>query len=385
MKILQQTILIATLLLSLAGGSVNAQDVPQNQTGGGSTPSTVPANPPGAFFANIANAAKSLQSKANQSLTKSMLDSGRKIARGGTVTWALGLGGSLALVYLIAASIEALGQGRPMAHVIFEVGLPVVMCAYLLQNYDSLIDQFAGSSGFLSYVRNIGGDPTGGTIDMYSKVLQMVALTIKTACQDLTDTFSVFTIKASLLALFDAAMAILFALVILGLCLIGAVEMLGLILMGPFLGAVAIAVGPVFIAGFATPWTREYFSKWVGFLVGSAVLTGILGVCVAVASALFSTFNFYDIAGTSVPSATSLLMVGIVIMTVNSLIQQAPGIASALVPGSIGANRGVANAIRDGGAAVHGRVSGAVHQARDMLKRPEKNKVTPTVRAPWVD
>lgn len=385
--ILQQAVLVATVLSGLVVTNVNAQEVPPIQTSNTEVPvhSSVPENPPGAFFASIANAAKSLQSKANQNLSSGLLEAGRKIATTSMITWALGAAGSLAMVYWIFMTIQALGQDRPMAHVIFEVGLPVVICAYLLQNYDLLISEFAGSSGFLSYIRNVGGDPVGGVIEMYSKVLQMVALAIGTACQDLTDTFSVFTIKASLLALFDAAMAVLFALVILGLCLSGTVEMLGLILLGPFLGAVAIAVGPIFIAGLVTPWTRDYFGKWLGFLVGSAVLTGVLGICISIASALFATFNFYEIAGTSAPSAMALLIVAIVIMTVNALIQQAPAIASALVPGSLGASKGVANSIRKGAGDVHSRAYGTALQARDMMRRPEKNKATPNVKEAWRD
>ncbi len=348
-------------------------------------PSTVPANPPGAFFTNIANAAKSLQSKASKGISEGLIDAGQRIAAKNSSKWALGIAGSLALIYLIVETIQALGRNGSMTQILFDVGLPVVLCAYLLTNYEQLISDFAGTQSFLSHVRSLGGDPATGIVEMYSLVLQMVATTISTACRDLTDTFSVFTISASLLALFDAVMVTLFALVILGLCLVGTVEMLGLILMGPFLSAVGIAVGPFFIAGLVTPWTREYFSKWLGLLIGSAVLTGVLGVCVSVASALFSSFNFYDVAGISTPSATSLLIVAIVLMTVNALIQQAPAIASALVPGSLGASKGVANAIREGAAATNGRAVGIAKQTQEFLKRPPKPKSTPTVQAAWRD
>lgn len=321
---------------------------------------------PGSFFEDLTAVADVLKSKTNGALTDSLLNAGFTIG-GQSVSWAVGIAGSLALIYLISQCLDLLsGEARSAMQVIFNVGMPAAFCAYMLINYQTLIQDFAGKSGFLSYIRNLGGDPMSSIVTMYGVIFEMVSKTIGQACVVFLKALSAFNIGTAIMAFLDALCTIFFAIGILGLSVMGLTDLIGLVLLGPFLSAIAIAFGPVFIAGFVTPWTREYFSKWLAFLVASAVVTGVLGVCCSVVANLFAGFNFTNIAGDDIPSAAGMLIVAIVLMSINSLIQQVPQIASAMVPGSIGASKGAGAAVREGGRSVSDKAKSTAGSAKNI-------------------
>lgn len=374
---------LALLVTALVSGAAYAQQGPAQPTAAAEPV----GNPPGGFFEDLQKSATVLKNKTNGALTDSLLNAGFKIGEQ-SIKWALGVAGSLALIYLIVESIGLLsGRNSSAKQVLFDVGLPVVLCSYLLMNYGTLMPEFAGKNGFLGYIRNLGGDPIASICDMYAVILEMVGRTISQACSSFLKTVSVFHLGTTLLAFFDALITVAFAIGIIGLCFLGLTDLIGLVLLGPFLGAVGVAFGPVFIAGLVTPWTREYFSKWLGFVVASAVVTGVLGVCTAIVSTLFSSFNFSNYAGVQQPSAATMLLVAIILMSINALIGQVPQIASAMVPGSIGASKGAGAAVREGAASVASKAGGSASQAKNMAQaansrikdRQSKNIETPAV------
>jgi hypothetical protein len=338
--------------------------------------------PPGSFFSNMTKAASIMKDKTDSVLTAGLLNAGFKSAQA-INKWALTLGGSLALIYLIVESIGLLsGRNSSGIQVLFDVGLPVVLCSYLLLNYDMLMHEFAGKDGFLGYIRSLGGDPIASITNMYGSIFDMVTRAISQSCESFLKTVSVFKMGTTFLAFFDALITILFALGIVVLCLTGLTELIGLVLLGPFLGAIAIAFGPLFIAGLVTPWTREYFSKWLGFLVASAVLTGVLGVCTTIVSTLFTSFTFGTYASAEAPVAAHMLLVVVIIMSINSLVQQAPQIASAMVPGSLGASKGAGAAVREAARGAGDRAKGAATDAKNITSaardRMNASKAAPT-------
>lgn len=334
-------------------------------------PVELPPNVGGTFFSNLSAAANAIKAKAGNSVSEGLFSAGLTYSKP-TVAWALAIAGSLATLYLIVESIGVIsGKNSSMIVVLFDVGLPAVFTAYLLINYEPLILTFAGKGGLLDFIRNIGGDATLTVMDMYSAVLKLITTSITEAWAGYT---SAFKLGPNMLGgIFGSAInvlgTILFSLVIIALCLAGLAEIIGLILMGPFLCAIAVAFGPIFICTLVSPWTREYFGRWVGFLVASSVLTGVVSICVGVATSLFQTFNFAEIAGDSHPSATALLIAAVLIMSINSLIQQAPAIASALVPGSVGASKGSGNAVKDGWKMVGGKAKAIGDTAKGVTDK----------------
>lgn len=329
----------------------------------------------GSFFDNLAGAATYIKKKAGTSVADTLFNAGLGYSRQ-TLTWALAVAGSLATLYLVMESIGLLsGRNSSAVQVLFDVGLPVVLAAYLLLNYENLILTFAGKGGFLDYVRNFAGDATLTIMDMYSAILKLIADSITQSWVNFRGSLKLSpnVITNVVGAAVDVVGTLLFSLVIIVLCFSGLAEIVGLVLMGPFLGGVAVAFGPIFISTVVTPWTRDYFGKWLGFLVGSAVLTGVVSLCVGIATTLFTTFGFADIAGETTPSATALLIAAIMIMSINSLIQQAPGIASALVPGSIGASRGAGGAVSKGVEAVKGKAKAIGDTAKGIRDSAKKN------------
>lgn len=325
----------------------------------------------GTFFENLEVVATRLKDQANGTLTGAIFKAGLTFSEK-VIAPSLAVAGGLALIYLLVESISVMsGRNTPMALILADIALPVGLCAYLLQNYQNLIVLFAGQGGFLDFIRMLGGDVTLTVMDMYSAVLSMVGTTIKQSWMNISIAFKTdwTAIGVILFAIADLLACLIFSIVIIILCMSGLAEIIGLVLLGPFLGAVAVAFGPVFISGIVTPWTREYFTKWLGFLVGTAVLSGVVGICVSIATTLFTSFAFNEVTGATSPQAAHLMVVSIVILTINSLIQQAPSIASAMIPGSIGASRGTAQGIKSAASTALNKAKSAGGTANDVINK----------------
>lgn len=368
------------VILLLAGTKAGAQDRLDNQGASAASAAQVAlekakadlaANPPGAFFEKISSVAKTMANQNNASLAGSLFEEAIKISKKAN-DWAPGIAGSLLLVYLIVETINYMGgKNNSLAGVLFDAAIPAAFCAYLLVEYEKLIRQLAepgaGEKSLLEFVRNIGGDPIAALMGMYSAILQMVATTIGQALSNWGMSALTSGLGGIFLGFAHTLVTLLLALVMIYILIGGIAEVVGLVLMGPFLCAVAVALGPIFIAGFATPWTREYFSKWLGFLIASAVLSGVIGVCISIATGLFSSFGFNDYTGSYTPTATSLLVAIVVVMSINSLIKQAPSIATALVPGGFGASKGA-------GGDMNNAVKGAAEKAAAIAKETSRIK-----------
>jgi type IV secretory pathway VirB6-like protein len=314
-----------------------------------------PKKAPGGMFLGLKGVVTQLGGTMSQAsgatLSTTLFNGGLAIGKG-TLMWAKGLAASLAILYFVVEGISfASGKNPSLKASVVEIAIPVAFCSYLLLNYDKLIADFCGQNGLLAYVRTVGNNPADALMKFYGQIMTTVVNAITDAGTTYVKTWSIAAPLDTATALVDLVVTILFALGIALVALMGLAEVLGLILVGPFLTAVGVALGPIFIACIVTPWTREYFTKWIGFVVSASLLTGVIGICVQIATTLFDTFNFGRFAGTSDPTAMTMLLALIILATVNSLIAQAPAIASALVPGSTGASKGGGGHI--GGAAKH--------------------------------
>lgn len=333
----------------------------------------------GGFFKNIGAVAGQIAAKAGSSVTSGMYSAGLGYAARLT-SIALAVGGALALAYFLYSVLEFLSDKKgSILNVIFDVAIPAAFVAYLIQNYAGKMDDF---NVLLDNFRNIAPDPLNGIITYYGQILTMIG---KAVMETIGTLFS----RESLLGAFqgklvgnflDAFATIIFAIVILFIALSGLAEVLGLVLLGPFLFAVGIAFGPIMIASLVTPWTKDYFGKWLGFIVGTAVLTGVVGISIAIASTVLSNLNISTFTA-DVPISVTLAASAIMIMAVNSIIAQAPSIASAMVPGSIGASQGSGKAVTEAAKEAGGRAGGAISKTSTLknMARDRMSKAASTV------
>jgi hypothetical protein len=313
-------------------------------TQGARAADTPPADAPqaGNFFASMDGAVREVGRKAGRSLSDTMKGSGYSIAATLTPT-ALQIAGGLGLIYLLYEIMQFLGgRTKSMLTVLFDVGIPCIFAAafitqypILLPKFESILDVFRkmGTSA-----QGAGGDPFEGILNVYTSVFHIITSAIQKAfsaglsvVQLLKDPSQFMINWADLLG------TILFCLAILVLLMMGVAEVLGLLLIGPFLFAVGTAFGPIMIAGLVTPWTRDYFTKWLQFLVISAGLQGVINVIFTIANNLMQTVG---VGGDNAePTAVVLVITAILLLTINSMISQAPSIASALFPGHVGVAR----------------------------------------------
>jgi hypothetical protein len=295
-----------------------------------SSTATPPASS-GTFFSGMQNVATQLAARLSSSTADAMAAKGMEYAEK-VKNPALAIGGALALLYLFVEAVSHIGgSGKSsMLNVIFDIAVPAMIASFLIGNYPLFIDKVGQ---LLNVFKFQDGGIVNSIASYYGTILYMISDAI-------LQSLNAITLKNLWSSLIDVLASILFSMMILTITFISLADLIGLVLMGPFLFAVGVAFGPLMIASIVTPWTRPYFTKWVGFIVGTAVLTGIVTIVLNIAMKLFSTealgFSHYDNA---TPTAVNLAIALIMIMAVNSLITQAPSIASALVPGQIGATK----------------------------------------------
>lgn len=318
---------------------------------GASAADTPPPVEAGGFFAKMDGAVREVGRKAGRELGASLSSSGYTAAATVTTT-ALGIAGALGLIYLLYEVLQFLsGRTKSMLQVLFDVGIPCIFAAAFITQYPILLPKFEKVLDVFRHLGSGGQDPFNIILDVYTAVVGKVTSAVGDAFKDVGKAFSVTKVFTStgpmMLALVDLIVTVFFALAILVLLLIGVAEVLGLLLIGPFLFAVGVAFGPIMIAGLATPWTRDYFTKWLQFIVISAGLTGVINVIFTIAAALMETVGVAK--STDEPTAVGLVIMAILILTINSMVSQAPSIASALFPGHVGVSKSSGGAVVSAG------------------------------------
>lgn len=309
-------------------------------------PSPPPAQETGDFFSSMTGAVAEFSKDADEKLPARLASAGYEIAASPTTkNAALTLAGSLALLYLLYEVVQFLsGHTRSMLQVVVDIGFPVTIAAALIVNYQ---DQMLSFDKMLDIFRKLGGaNPIQSIMDMYGAVFGNIGSAINTTLDNLSDWATAVTDSNKYMTyVLDAVAVLFFSIAIAFLLISGIAEVVGLLLLGPFLFAVGVAFGPLMIAGIVTPWTRDYFTKWLQYIVISAGLTGVINVIFGVATQLLKEISRADFT-TGEPTAVQLVVVTIVLLTINNMISQAPSIASALFPGHVGASKGASGAFK---------------------------------------
>jgi hypothetical protein len=310
-----------------------------------------PADAPqaGNFFASMDGAVREVGRRAGRSLSDTMKGSGYSIAATLTPT-ALQIAGGLGLIYLFFEIMQFLsGRTKSMLTVLFDVGIPCLFAAAFITQYAILLPKFEQILDIFrtmgTHAEGAGSDPFEGILNVYTSVFHVITAAIQKAFGAGLSVAKLFTNPSQFMINWaDLLGTILFCLAILVLLMMGVAEVLGLLLIGPFLFAVGTAFGPIMIAGLVTPWTRDYFTKWLQFLVISAGLQGVINVIFTIANNLMKSVGVGSDA--SEPTAVALVITAILLLTINSMISQAPSIASALFPGHVGVSRSSGDAAK---------------------------------------
>lgn len=331
-------------------------------------------NKSGSFFENLEGSMRKFNEKLNTDLGTTMKHFAVNEVAPKVKQPALIIGGTLALMYLFFEVLQFYAGNRSsMLTVIFDVGIPCCVAAFLIQNYELRILQF---DSMLDVFRmgNIGSggtNPTNQLMEIYGGILTDVGRALKDLFSNVVDVGSILTKPGEWFSsLADFLATIIFVLVILFFILSGIAEVMGLLLLGPFLSAVGMAFGPLLIIGLVTPWTTDYFKKWAQFLVISSALTGVINVILSIAGSLLgpSGLGLQSLSGGQ-PTAAGMIIVIVLLLTVNSLISQAPSITSALLPGSIGANRGASEGVKQAASKSANHTKSGANAAGSGLKK----------------
>lgn len=312
-------------------------------TQGASAAEPVPPVEAGGFFDSMDGAIRDVGRRAGRDLADAMSGTGYSIAATLNQT-ALAIAGGLGLIYLFYEVMQFLsGRTKSMLVVLFDVGIPCLFAAAFITSYPILLPKFELVLDVFrnlgSHVAGGGADPFEGIMGVYTAVFDKITTAIRSVFTAGITTWTLVTEGPQKFAMnwIDLLATLFFCLALVVLLIMGVAEVLGLLLIGPFLFAVGVAFGPIMIAGLVTPWTRDYFTKWLQFIVISAALQGVMNVIFTIA------FNVMEKVGvakeTGDPTAVSLLIIAILLLTINSMVSQAPSIASALFPGHVGVSK----------------------------------------------
>lgn len=290
----------------------------------------------GGFFSGLENIGAAMQNRLSYGVAESMSRTGFSIAESLRAP-ALTIGGALALAYLMYRLVQSFGpDGDPISLIFKEVAIPAMIAAALINDYGARMADF---QQVLMVLDGINPNPLPAIVTYFTKALSMAGAAISTSY---TNVYNVMSLAGVLQATFwmavldvIATMALVIPVIL--IILFGLAEVAGIVLLGPFLFAVGIAFGPIFLALMVVPWTQDYLGKWLGFIVAAKMVSAVAGVVVLIASQIFSQM-FVQLDGT--PVAASLALVAIMLLAINSILGQIPSIASALVPGTLGSSGG---------------------------------------------
>jgi type IV secretion system protein TrbL len=139
-------------------------------------------------------------------------------------------------------------------------------------------------------------------------------------------------------ALVDGVFSVLILAIAAWFLIQAASSIMGVFIMGPIFLGVGIVFGPVMCATIASAYTRQWFSQWLNFLVGSTFLTVTAVVVMSLLTGLFQ--NAFQVLGTGQSSAVAL-GIAMIAAGLSKLFESVPGITDAIFPGRTGAGNAI--------------------------------------------
>jgi len=272
---------------------------------------------------------------------------------------ALGIAGALALINLMWIAVDHLilkgHRDLILPPIIYSVAVAALV-ATMLKNYDLLTGY--GTSLFLEISNLVvpggSGAQTKAVGSMGSQLTNITMAALKAAFESIGALGHGWSLGGLIMTIVDLVFTLIIGLFCMVIAILMFVSVVSSLFTGTIMAGVAIALGPLFIATLVCDFTKPFFDRWFGFFCSAlfikvivmtmlSLLLGMLQVGNLVAGSTnngmgFSWDNAYSLNtnGTGYAFGT-LLTLAVALWIMKQLMDQAPEIASALMPGGLGA------------------------------------------------
>ena len=244
------------------------------------------------------------------------------------------IAGSLALATILWIIVISLVKNESVLPGVTEELIYAIITAALLGWYAQIVNDIVGLGEWV--LATTGGSLRQAVVGFVDGMMAKIIDVIVKGFQN------VVSLKGWLLGgAIDWAISILLLLVATYFMVIALLELIGVVLAGPVVIGIAVALGPLFIASFASQWTRRWFNQWINFFVNGAMLTAM----VVVVLTLINNVVVRDIG--LAPSgflAGEALALALLAAGMGKIFSSIPSLADGLFPGRTGAGSASAGA-----------------------------------------
>jgi len=130
--------------------------------------------------------------------------------------------------------------------------------------------------------------------------------------------------------------ALLAALMFFLLCCLGAAALISIVI-GKVGIAIVVAIGPIFVMTLVSPYTREFFTRWLSYAFQYAVLQLLIGAVMLIADSVLGTYvkalTDPGAVGVKVGDPVEMLAPAIIMVVLTYLFSQLPSMASSITGG----------------------------------------------------
>lgn len=285
------------------------------------------------FFSGIETATARFEGMTN---VKATLIQGGSDTAAKIVPFAKGIAGGLAVLSLLWGIARAMwaGQGTPITATL-DVLVPSLIVAFLLTSYSGTIAVLQEGTDMISSV--LPG-PWTAVVKLFSAMFGAIVAGFQHTIAAI-DCVGVFS-SGFLWAVGVTAVSCVL-LIYATICVVdGLIEIVRVLFLGPFLAAVGIAVGPIFVAFGVSGWTRSWIGPWLGFTIQALLLSFFSSLVLLLMATPFTAVSdamrFGDVRSSSgVVMLDCLMIVGLSLLA-SRLFAQIPQIVSTLFPGNLG-------------------------------------------------
>jgi type IV secretion system protein TrbL len=228
---------------------------------------------------------------------------------------------------------------------------------------------------FMGVTNTVAGDASTQKVQSIGNQLTNLTINgIKSALESVRD-FS-WSAKEVLLVLVDMLLTLIIGLFCMVMAMLMFVSVVSSIFTGTLMAGLAIALGPLFVATIASGFTKVFFDRWFGFFCSAlfvkVVVMTMLTLLLGIFDAPTNTQNAVGQMNTGGFAFGKLLVLAVSLWIMKQLMEQAPNIASALMPGGLGvgvkgslgtAVAAAAGVVGAGISAATGAASGAIAKA----------------------
>lgn len=281
-------------------------------------------------IASLSVVGKHLESSLGPATTLSVFTTEAIAISARLVPFALVLAGIFLLIGILSSVVKSMIENKPIGSALVDHILTGSIVAGLIGSYGFFMNLAVSIAGTLNSFVN-GSSPMNAITVFGTRLFAALG----NVFNSVFNSFSCVGWIDAITNFIPALIVILLVLVAGIFMILALVEMIFILLLGPITMSVAIAVGPLFVATYSTPFTKPWFDKWLGFLTGSMLIQFVAFVLLEILGTTMNTIATQYTSQTSelLGVALSLAMVSFVM---GSIFKQVPGMVNAMIPGSTG-------------------------------------------------